>query len=140
MRAQAQGIVGKSMLHEVRLQVYRRRAVRLRSRRAPTIIVLDAFTKGGAGVSREGSSRVFELAENLDFNVGRKQQMRVGFLLDGGRYENFDAQNAAGTYTYATHPGLQRQTAADRSPSASDRSTRRSTNTRWASTGRTTSG
>jgi hypothetical protein len=102
IRAQAQGIVGKSMLHEVRLQVYSQESSAVSASTAPAIIVLDAFSKGGAGVSREGSSRVFELAENLDFNVGRKQQMRVGFLLDGGRYENFDAQNTAGTYTYAT--------------------------------------
>jgi Carboxypeptidase regulatory-like domain len=102
VRAQAQGIVGKNMLHEVRLQVYSQESSAVSVSAAPAIIVLDAFSKGGAGVSREGSSRVFEFAENLDFNVGRKQQMRVGFLLDGGRYQNFDAQNVAGTYTYAT--------------------------------------
>jgi hypothetical protein len=102
LRAQMQGIVGKNMLHEVRLQVYSQESDQASVSSAPTIIVLDAFSKGGAGVSRDGSSRVFELADNLDFNIGRKQQMRVGFLLDGGRYKNFDAQNAAGTYTYAT--------------------------------------
>ena len=53
-------------------------------------------------MSSSGSSRTFELAENLDFNVGRKQQMRVGFLLEGGRYQNFDARNANGTFTFAT--------------------------------------
>jgi hypothetical protein len=102
IRAQAQGIVGKSMLHEVRLQVYSQRNSQNSLSDAPAIIVLDAFSSGGAGVASRGSSRTFELAENLDFNVGRKQQMRVGFLLEGGRYENFDARNAAGTYTYAT--------------------------------------
>ena len=79
-----------------------RRTARSPSPTRPAIIVLDAFSKGGAGVSSSGSSRTFELAENLDFNVGRKQQMRVGFLLEGGRYQNFDARNANGTFTYAT--------------------------------------
>jgi hypothetical protein len=102
IRAQAQGIIGKSMLHEVRLQLYSQRNSQTSLSDAPAIIVLDAFSSGGAGVASRGSSRTFELAENLDFNVGRKQQMRVGFLLEGGRYENFDARNAAGTYTYAT--------------------------------------
>jgi hypothetical protein len=102
VRAQAQGIVGKNMLHEVRMQVYTQESAQTSLSSAPAIIVLDAFSKGGAGVASSGSSRTFELAENLDFNIGRKQQMRVGFLLEGGRYENFDARNAAGTFTFSS--------------------------------------
>jgi hypothetical protein len=102
LRAQAQGIVGKNMLHEVRLQLYSQQNAQSSLSSAPTIIVLDAFSRGGAGVASNGSSRTFELADNLDFNIGRKQQMRVGFLLEGGRFQNFDARNAAGTFTYAT--------------------------------------
>jgi hypothetical protein len=102
LRAQAQGIVGKSMLHEVRLQVYTQSSAQTSLSSARTIVVLDTFTKGGAGVSSRGSNRTFELAENLDFNIGRKQQMRVGYLLEGGRYKNFDARNAAGTFTFRT--------------------------------------
>src|SRR4029079_9329295 len=101
-RMQAQGIVGKSMLHEVRLQFYTQQNIQTSLSQAPTIVVLDTFTKGGAGVSSRGSNRTFELAENLDFNIGRKQQMRVGYIVEGGRYKNFDARNAAGTYTYST--------------------------------------
>jgi hypothetical protein len=102
LRAQAQGIIGKNMLHEVRLQVYAQESSRASLSSAPAIIVLDAFSRGGAGVASDGSSRTFELAENLDFNIGRKQQMRVGFLLEGGRYKNFDATNAAGTFTFSS--------------------------------------
>ena len=50
----------------------------------------------------KSSSRGFELADNLDFNVGRKHQMRVGFLLEGDQYTNFDAQNNAGTFTFSS--------------------------------------
>ena len=60
------------------------------------MIVLDAFSDGGAGVWNNSSSRGFELADNLDFNVGRKHQMRVGILLEGDAFSNFDAQNNAG--------------------------------------------
>jgi hypothetical protein len=102
LRVQAQGILGKNMLHEVRLQLYTQSNAQTSLSSAPTIVVLDTFTKGGAGVASRGSQRTFELAENLDFNVGRKQQMRVGFLLEGGRYKNFDARNAAGTFTFMT--------------------------------------
>jgi hypothetical protein len=102
LRAQAQGIVGKNMLHEVRLQLYQNESTQTSLSTAPTIIVQDAFSRGGAGVSSNGSSRTFELADNLDFNVGRKQQMRVGMLLESGRYKNFDARNAAGTFTFSS--------------------------------------
>jgi hypothetical protein len=102
LRAQAQGIVGKNMLHEVRLQLYLQKSAQTSLSSAPTIIVQDAFSRGGAGVASDGSQRTFELADNLDFNVGRKQQMRVGFLLEGGRYKNFDARNAAGTFTFSS--------------------------------------
>ncbi len=101
-RVQAQGIVGKNMLHEVRLQVYSQDNAQTSLSAERTIVVLDTFTKGGAGVSSRGSNRTFELAQNLDFNIGRKQQMRVGYLLEGGRYRNFDARNAAGTFTFMT--------------------------------------
>jgi hypothetical protein len=103
LRVQAQGIVGKSMLHEVRLQFYTQESVQTSFSQAPTIVILDTRTTGGAGVSSRGSNRTFELAENLDFNIGRKQQMRVGYIVEGGRYKNFDARNAAGTYTYASN-------------------------------------
>jgi hypothetical protein len=102
VRAQMQGVVRQNMLHEVRLQVYSQQNSRSSLSSEPTIIVLDAFSRGGAGVASRGSSRTFELAQNLDFNIGRKQQMRVGYLLEGGRYRNFDATNAAGTFTYSS--------------------------------------
>jgi carboxypeptidase family protein len=102
LRAQTQGVVRKTMLHELRLQVNTQENAQISYSSAPTIIVLDAFTRGGAGVANNGSTRTFELAENLDVNVGRKQQMRVGYLLEGGRYRNFDARNAAGTFTFSS--------------------------------------
>jgi hypothetical protein len=102
LRAQMQGVFRKTMLHEVRLQVNSQENAQTSFSKAPTIIVLDAFTRGGAGIANDGSSRTFELAENLDVNVGKKQQMRVGYLLEGGRYENFDARNAAGTFTFSS--------------------------------------
>jgi carboxypeptidase family protein len=102
LRAQVQGVLRKTMLHEVRLQVNTQESSQTSFSNAPTIVVLDAFTRGGAGVASQGSSRTFELAENLDVNVGKKQQMRVGYLVEGGRYKNFDARNAAGTFTFSS--------------------------------------
>ena len=45
---------------------------------------------------------VSEVADNLDFTIGRKHATRVGFEVFGGRYRYFDARNAAGTYTFSS--------------------------------------
>jgi outer membrane receptor for ferrienterochelin and colicin len=101
-RAQVQGLIGKTTLNEIRLQINQQDSEATSLTDLPTVIVLDAFSRGGAGVLNTSSSRGFELADNLDFNVGRKHQMRVGLLLEGDRFSNFDAQNNAGTFTFSS--------------------------------------
>ena len=101
-RAQVQGLVGKTTLHELRVQFNARGNEASSVSNAPAIIVMDAFSAGGAGVASRGSSRTFEVADNLDFTMWRNHQMRVGLLLEGGLYRNFDARNAAGTFTFAS--------------------------------------
>jgi hypothetical protein len=100
VRVRLQGIIGGSKLHEIRLQVNKQNNDSSSLTGGPRINVLDAFNKGGAGVSSDASSTRVELADNFDFNVGTKHQMRVGILLDASFYDSFDEQNAAGTWTY----------------------------------------
>jgi hypothetical protein len=102
VRAQVQGLIGRTTLNELRLQFAQQNSTSISASNAPAVIVLDAFSEGGAGVWSETSSRTFELADNLDFNVGRKHQMRVGLLLEGVEFSNFDAQNNAGTFTFSS--------------------------------------
>jgi outer membrane receptor for ferrienterochelin and colicin len=102
VRAQVQGLLGKTTLNELRLQFTQQSSEAASRSNERAIIVLDTFSDGGAGIWNNSSSRGFELADNLDFNVGRKHQMRVGVLLEGDRYSNFDAQNNAGTFTFSS--------------------------------------
>jgi outer membrane receptor for ferrienterochelin and colicin len=102
VRTPLQGLVGKSRLNEIRLQFFRNENEITSLSSAPSIIVLDAFSKGGAGQASTSSNRTFELADNFDFTIGRKHQMRVGLLLEGGQYKYFDARNAAGTFTFSS--------------------------------------
>jgi hypothetical protein len=92
LRVRLQGIIGGSKLHEVRLQVNRQNNESTSLTSGPSINVLDAYSNGS-------TTRV-ELADNFDWNVGTKHQMRVGILLDGSFYESFDERNADGTWTY----------------------------------------
>jgi len=102
VRAQLQGLLGKTTLNEIRLQLTQQDNESNSLTNLPAVIVLDAFSRGGGGVWNSSASRGFELADNLDFNFGKKHQMRVGLLLEGDRYSNFDAQNNAGTFTFSS--------------------------------------
>jgi hypothetical protein len=107
VRFQIQGVVRKTMLHEIRVQFNRQASETTSLTGGPTINVLEAFNRGGAGVNSHGSSRAIEVADNLDFNIGRKHAMRVGALFSGGTNANFDARNAAGTFTFSSIEAFQ---------------------------------
>jgi hypothetical protein len=102
IRAQLQGVIGKNALNEVRVQYNGQNSSTTSVSDAPAIIVQDAFSRGGAGANNENSSHAVEIADNFDFNVGRKQQMRIGALLEAGRYNYFDQSNANGTFTFSS--------------------------------------
>ena len=101
VRMSMQTIVGRSALNEFRVEFNHQDSLSESAFTTPAIIVIDAFSRGGAGVSSEGSDRTLELADNFDFNVG-KHAMRVGVLLESGAYVNADGRNAAGTFTFSS--------------------------------------
>src|SRR5688500_6882363 len=101
IRLSAQSILGRSTLNEFRVQLNAQESISQSTSSAPAIIVIDAFSRGGAGVSSHGNTRTMELADNLDFAVG-KHAMRVGLLLETERFTNADARNAAGTFTFSS--------------------------------------
>ncbi|HXH26099.1 MAG TPA: carboxypeptidase-like regulatory domain-containing protein [Vicinamibacterales bacterium] len=101
-RFRLQGLIGRTTLHEVRLEFNRQLNEAYSVTEAPAIIVQDAFNMGGAGVHNRRLTQTFELADNLDFSIGRRHQMRVGLLLEGGLYETFDEQNKHGRFVFAS--------------------------------------
>jgi hypothetical protein len=99
-RFRLQGIVGGSKLHEFRIQVSTSLNETASLTDAPTVNVQEAFNRGGAGQNSRNSTDRVEIADNFDFNIGTKHQMRVGVLLEGAYYSNFDQRNLNGTTTY----------------------------------------
>lgn len=102
LRFSVKGIVGKSMLHETRFEMNRNYNEQTSVTEGQAFIIQDFLNKGGAGVNNHRTTNSWELADNLDFSVGRRHQMRVGLLLESGLYETFDEQNKYGTWTYRT--------------------------------------
>lgn len=101
-RIQIQGLIGRSTLNEFHVEFNHAANTSTSVSQAVAINVLDAFNAGGAGVNSRANTKTFEVADNVDFTIGRKHAMRVGFLLTGGTYKNFDSRNAAGTFTFSS--------------------------------------
>jgi hypothetical protein len=66
---------------------------------APTIIVNDAFTGGGAQRAGGTHSRNFTLQSDLDYVRGM-HSLRGGVQLDSGHYRSNATSNYLGTYTF----------------------------------------
>ncbi len=101
VRGAVQTVLGRATLNELRVQFATRESIADSANQGVSIVVIDAFSRGGAGVSNRGTRRTLEVEDNYDFAVG-KQRMRVGALLEAGNYRNFDARNAAGTFTFGS--------------------------------------
>ncbi|HVZ23286.1 MAG TPA: carboxypeptidase regulatory-like domain-containing protein [Vicinamibacterales bacterium] len=102
VRTQLQGLVGKTSLNDFRVEFVQGTNSSASALDAPAIVVLDAFSSGGAGVNNHSTSKRFSVADDLDFNAGRKHAMRAGFLLEGGNYDTFDLGNTNGTFTFSS--------------------------------------
>jgi hypothetical protein len=100
LRLSDSGPLGKRLYNEVRVQVAwnDHRAHSVTSERA--VVVLDAFSAGGAQVDNARRSWEIELADNVDFARGR-HAFRSGVLFQGGRYRATDAGNRLGTFTFS---------------------------------------
>ena len=66
---------------------------------APTIVVNDAFTSGGAQRAGGTHNRTMSLQSDLDYVRGI-QSWRMGIQIDGGRYRSDVSSNYLGTYTF----------------------------------------
>ena len=66
---------------------------------APTIRVLDAFTRGGAHRDGGEHSRVLNIGSDLDYVIGR-HSIRSGLMLDASSYRSDARSNYLGTYTF----------------------------------------
>jgi len=100
-RLSASGSLRRSLFNEMRVQ-YRANDVALTpASSAPAVLVLNAFDAGGAQIDGRRTSGELELADDLDFALG-KHAVRTGFLLERGRYRSDERRNAGGTFTFAS--------------------------------------
>jgi len=99
MRVQEAGPLGRRFFTNTRFSLSIGNSESHSSFEAPTIVVTDSFTSGGAQRAGGRKTRTFSLASDLDYVRG-KHSVRSGVLLDGGWYRSDDATNYFGTYTF----------------------------------------
>jgi len=95
------GPVGKRFYNETRFQTRHQTSVSRSLTDAPALIVLDAFSSGGAQVAGGRNGTDFEFASDFDFASGR-HSARAGVLFEGGRYRSDEVRNSGGTFTFAS--------------------------------------
>lgn len=95
------GTVFKRFFNELRFQARTQRLDYAPSTDAPTVVVNNAFARGGAQVKGSRSVTEFELSENLDIPF-EKHATRAGLLFEGGTYRSDESRNYLGTFTFAS--------------------------------------
>jgi hypothetical protein len=99
LRIQEAGPVGRRVFSATRLEINWTDTAAHASVEAPTIRVLDGFTRGGAQVRGGRRARAFEFGSDLDYIRGI-HSIRLGMLVEGGHYRSDDETNYLGTYTF----------------------------------------
>jgi hypothetical protein len=101
IRISESGTIGEKLFNEIRLQLTDETSKALPLSRDPEIIVLDAFSRGGAGVDNSNHRQSFYLTDNLLFCFGN-HALKIGGLIeyDKAILETRDNQN--GTFTFSS--------------------------------------
>jgi hypothetical protein len=101
LRVSESGTLGQKLFSQLRMQASWRSIDSRSVSDAPAIIVLNAFSRGGAGIVNDRSTREFEMSENLDF-AHRHHSFRTGVLFETANYDSTELRNGNGTFTFAS--------------------------------------
>lgn len=99
VRVQETGPLGRRFFTNTRFVIARQNSSSTSVLQAPTIIVNDAFTSGGAQVSGGARTTSFTFASDLDYVRGI-HSVRTGIQLDAGHYHSDANSNYLGTYMF----------------------------------------
>ncbi len=95
------GYIKNRFLHEMRFQFTYETVKTTPQNNDPAIIVLDAFSRGGAGNGKRIRNQRFLFADNLLFGVG-KHALKIGGLLKFERVKESSESNLNGTFLFSS--------------------------------------
>jgi hypothetical protein len=99
LRFQETGPLGRRFVTNTRFTVSTNRSATKSVVEAPTIVVPDNFTVGGAQRSGGSTNRSFAFQQDLDYVRGL-HSVRAGIMVDGGHVKSGLSTNYLGTYTF----------------------------------------
>ena len=101
IRISEAGNIGEKFLNEFRLQLTDEISKATPYSNAPAIIVLDAFSRGGAGIENRNRRQSVYLADNLLFGFG-DHALKAGGLIEYDKVKLETADNRNGTFTFSS--------------------------------------
>jgi Carboxypeptidase regulatory-like domain len=101
LRFALNGLLAPKVAHELKVRFETTGATTWSFSSDPAIIVQDAFSTGGAGQNSRRRGKTLEVADNLDWSLGKKHAFRAGLLGEGDWYNSADLGNFNGTFTFA---------------------------------------
>jgi hypothetical protein len=102
LRVSEVGSVGKRFYNEFRLQYTNETLKITPNSDKTTIIVLDAFSNGGAGNKSESRKQGIWASDNLLFGVGKSHAMKIGGIFEYEKRTTESARNQNGTFTFSS--------------------------------------
>jgi hypothetical protein len=101
IRISESGNIGERLLNEFRFQLTDETSKSFSLTNSPAVIVLDAFSSGGAGIDNSNRRQSFYLADNLLFAIGR-HALKVGGLIEHDRVKLVMGDNLNGAFTFSS--------------------------------------
>ena len=106
---QQNGPIGRRFVLNTRGMIYGSDSVARSAVEAPTVIVNDSFTNGGAQRRGGTHARNYQFNSDLDYVRGR-HSMRGGIEIQGNTYDTDSETNYLGTYVFAGLPEFEART------------------------------
>ena len=102
VRLALNGAVTPKIANELKVQFDADRELVSSASDDPAIVVIDAFSSGGAGQQLDRRVRELEIENNLDIAVSRRHALRTGVLVEASWYDVSELRNGNGTFTFAS--------------------------------------
>jgi hypothetical protein len=102
MRLAVSGLIAPRIANELKLQFASDQERLSSASDAPAIVVIDAFSTGGAGQQMDRRTKELEIENHVDFTLGRAHAVRGGLQLEAEWYRTSQQRNGNGTFTFAS--------------------------------------
>jgi hypothetical protein len=100
LRFALNGLLAPKVAHELKIRIETTDLTTSSLSSDPAVIVLDSFSTGGAGQNSNRRGKTLEVADNLDWSIGRHHAFRAGLLGEADWYNSADLTNFNGTFTF----------------------------------------